>query len=65
MKSITKEQLAKYSDQYIAISENNSEILASGKTLKELLLKLEKMKLKGIFIRYVGPINAALSLLCR
>lgn len=65
MKTINLKTLAKYENQYIALPKDRKKILTSGKTIKELEEKLEKMKIKGIIIHYVPPLNVALSLICR
>lgn len=65
MKTITIEELAKYSDQYILLSEDNTKILAAAKTIKELNKKSDKLKIKGGVLHYIPPIDKALTLLCR
>ena len=44
MQKISIEELAKYSDQYIFISEDGAKILAADKDLKKLHKKIEKIK---------------------
>ncbi len=58
------EELAKYSDQFIALSEDRNKIFASAKTIKQLEQKLDKIKIAGIIIHYVHPIDKALTLVC-
>ena len=65
MKLISLEELAKYEDQYIALSQNRVQIVASGKTVNELEKKLKKMKVTSINIEYISPINASISPLCQ
>ncbi len=65
MKSINLEKIAQYADQYIALSKDKKEVLASAKTIKEMHTKLEKMNIKDIIIHYVPPLNVAISPLCR
>ena len=65
MKTISLKTLAKYEDQYIALSKDKAKILASGKTIKELDKKLDKMKAKEAIIDFIPPLNVSLSLLCQ
>ncbi len=62
---ISIEELAKYSDQFIALSEDKNKIFTSAKTIKQLERKLGEMKIAGIIIHYLHPIDKALTLLCR
>ena len=64
MKTLKLEELAKYADQYIALSEDKSKILASAKTIEALNKKLEKIKVKDTILHYVSPLDSSLSLLC-
>ena len=64
MKTIDLKTLSKYDNQYIAISKDKAKILAAGKTIKQLDKKLEKMKIEGVIIHYVPPMDVALSLIC-
>lgn len=61
MKTINLEEIAKYADQYIALSQDRTQILAGAKTIKELDKKLRKMKVKKTSIEYIPPLDVALS----
>ncbi|MGH7203267.1 MAG: DUF5678 domain-containing protein [Candidatus Levyibacteriota bacterium] len=61
---ISLEELAKCSDQYIITDKDRTKIFASGKTIKEVLKKVEKMQLKDTSLEYIPPIDKALTLLC-
>lgn len=63
-KTVSLEELALYSDQYIALTQDRVKIIASGKTIKELEGKLKKMNVKNVIIHYVSPIDAYLSPVC-
>lgn len=65
MKTIYLKTLTKYENQYIALSKDRTKILTSGKTIKELEKKLEKMKAKEAIIDFIPPFNVSLSLLCQ
>ena len=65
MKQVSIEELAKYADQYIALSMDNSKIFASAVTIKELNIKIRKMKIKDSVLHYVPPLGVALSLICQ
>lgn len=65
MKSIDLQKLAQYADQYVGLSEDRTEILASAKTIDELENLLEKGKITKAIIHYVPPLNVYLSPVCR
>ncbi|MEK7517964.1 MAG: DUF5678 domain-containing protein [Patescibacteria group bacterium] len=64
-KSIDINEFAKYEDQYVALSQDSTKIVASGKTIKDLHKKLEKIKAKDVIIDYIFPLNASLSPVCQ
>ena len=64
MKQISIQELAKYADKYILLSEDRTKIFASGKTIDQLEKKLEKAKITGGILHYVRPLDKALSLIC-
>ncbi len=64
-KTVSIEELAKYSDQYIILSSDRTRIFAGAKTIKELDKKTEKMKIKGGILHYVPPIDRVLTLPCQ
>lgn len=65
MKTINLKVLSKYEDMYVAWSKRTPKILASGKTIKELEKKLQKIKAKEAIIDFIPPLNVSLSLLCQ
>ena len=65
MKAVSLETLSQYENRYIALSKDRAKIIASGKTIKDLENKLEKMKIKKTVIEYVEPLNAYLSPVCQ
>lgn len=65
MKTISLKMFSKYENQYIALSEDKTKILSSGKTIKEVEERLEKMKIKEAIIDFIPPLDASLSLLCQ
>lgn len=65
MKKVDLKTLAKHTDKYIAVSEDNTRILAVGKTIKELERQLAKKKIKHAILDYIPPIDKALSPVCR
>lgn len=62
MKKVDIKILARYENQYVGISEDSSKIFASGKTIKTVENKLEKLEIKDAVIRYIPPVDKALSL---
>jgi hypothetical protein len=64
-KYININELAKYGDQYVALSQDSAKIVASGKTIKDLHKKLEKVKAKDVIIDYIAPIDVSLSPVCQ
>ncbi len=64
MKIADLKTLAKHENEYVALSPENSSILAAGKTIKELENKLEKLQAKNATIQYIGPLDKFLSPLC-
>ena len=67
MKTISLDEQAKYSNQYIALSQARTEVLASGKTIKEVEKELDSMKntpAGEIIIEYVEPIDMYISPIC-
>jgi len=65
MKSTNLQILAKYEDQYVALSDDNQKVLASAKTIKELHTELKKIKEKNITIDYIPPLNVSISPVCQ
>jgi hypothetical protein len=65
MKTVDIQTLAQYEDQYIALTLERTEILAAGKTIKEVEAKLAKRNVEDAVIQYIPPTNAYLSPLCR
>lgn len=65
MKNISIEQLAKHENSYIAVTEDNTKILAAAKSIKELESRLQDLQIKNAVIRYIGPLNKFLAPLCR
>lgn len=65
MKQADLQKLAEHANEYIAVTTKNTDIIASGKTIKELEKKLEKQKIKNIIIQYVPPVDKFLSPVCR
>lgn len=53
--------LAKYEDQYVALSQQRTNVLAAGKTVRELEKQLEKIQEKNVIIHYVTPLNVYIS----
>lgn len=64
MKNINLKELAKYSDQYIALSKDKDTVIASNKSLKLLQVELEKKQIEGIIIHYIPPVEVVLSPVC-
>jgi ribosomal protein L24 len=64
MKPVSLKLLAKYENQYIALSKDKSEVIVSGATIKELHKQLEKMKKEDVIIHFVPPIHVAVSPVC-
>ena len=62
MNNIKLEELAKYADSYVALSEDQSKILASAKTIEALNKKIEKLDVKETVLHYVPPLDSSLSL---
>lgn len=62
---IPLEELAKHSDKYIGVSEDDSKVLASSKTINGVMKKLEKLNNKNASIMYIPPVDKILTLLCR
>lgn len=65
MKDIDINMLAKYGNQYIALSEDATKIFAAGKTVKQLQEKLERQHVKNAVITFIPPTDKFLSPLCR
>ncbi len=63
MKQVSIEELAKYSDRYIGLTRDRTKIVASGKTIKILIKKLDKLGDKDAVITYIPPIDKALTLI--
>ncbi|MGI8420015.1 MAG: DUF5678 domain-containing protein [Candidatus Levyibacteriota bacterium] len=61
---IPLEELAKHSDKYIITNKEETKILASGKTIKTVMKKVEKMNEKDAVLTYIPPINKTLTLKC-
>ena len=64
MQKVSIEELAQFEDQYIALSEDRSKVLASGKTIKDLEANLKKLGIKEAVIEFVEPAKAFLSPVC-
>ncbi|MBA3723383.1 MAG: hypothetical protein H0W89_00620 [Candidatus Levybacteria bacterium] len=64
MKLISLQELAQYSDQYIAISQDNTKVFASNNNLETLQKELEKQHIEGLAIHYIPPIDTVLSPVC-
>lgn len=64
MKNIDIKILAKYENQYVALSEDATEVFAAGKTVKQLQEKLEKQHVKNAVITFIPPTDKFLSPLC-
>ncbi len=58
-KIVSVEELAKYSDRYILLSEDNTKIFAGARTIKELNNKTKHLKIKNAHLHYVPPIEVA------
>ncbi len=65
MNQVSIEELAKYADQYIALSKDHTKIFTAAKTIKDLNMKIREMKIKDSVLHYVRPLDGALSLLCQ
>lgn len=65
MRKLNVKTLAKYENQYIALSLDSAKILASGKTIKELEKKLQKLRLKEATLQYISPLDKFLSPVCQ
>lgn len=65
MKLIDFKEFAKYEDQYVALSKNNDNIFAAGKTIKEVENELKKLKIKDAVIQYIAPLNVSISPVCQ
>ncbi len=57
-------EIAKYSNQYVAIS-NKNEIIAADVSIKNLERKLKRMEVKDLTIRYITPIDKFISPVCQ
>jgi hypothetical protein len=62
MKTVALKELAKYANQYVALSEDRSKILASAKTIEALNKKIEKLDVKETILHYVPQLDSSLSL---
>lgn len=61
MNRINTKALLANQNKWIAISPNRSSILAADKSIKELEVKLNKMRIKDATISFVPPANKYLS----
>jgi hypothetical protein len=64
MKSLSLTELAKFSDQYVALSIDKTKILSSNKDLEKLQKDLEKQKIEDVIIHYIPPVDVVLSPVC-
>jgi hypoxanthine-guanine phosphoribosyltransferase len=65
MKQQDPQQLAKYSDKYIAFVDDILHVKAAGKTLTELHNKLKEQNITEATITYIPPVDKAFSPLCQ
>jgi hypothetical protein len=65
MKQQDPQQLAKYSDKYIAFVGDILHVKAAGKTLAELHNKLKEQNITQATITYIPPVDKAFSPLCQ
>lgn len=65
MKTVDIKTLANYENQYIALPEDNSKVLAAAKSIRELEQKLINLKISNAAIRYIGPLSKFLATLCQ
>jgi len=68
MKQISIEELAKYSNQYIALTKGRANILASGRSIQDVENKLKKLDIsqkENITIEFIEPTDMYISPLCR
>jgi hypothetical protein len=64
MKSLSLTELAKFSDQYVALSRDKTKILSSNKDLEKLQKHLEKQNIEDVIIHYIPPVDVVLSPVC-
>ena len=62
MKTISLKTFSKYENQYIALSKDKTKILSSGKTIREVGKRLEKMKIKEAIIDFIPPLDVSFSI---
>lgn len=60
-----KNILLPYEKKWVAISKDNSQVVASGNSIKEVEKKVKKLKEKDIEILYVTPFDQYLTPLCK
>lgn len=68
MKTISIEELAKYSNNYIALTLERTSIVASGKTIQDIENKLKELNLsqdENIVIEFVEPTDMYISPSCQ
>lgn len=61
MKKNDLEILKKYSDKYIAYAGKFLNILASGRTMRDVEIQLKKKKITDATITYIPPANKSFS----
>jgi hypothetical protein len=64
MKSLSLTELAKFSDQYVALSADKTKILGSNKDLEKLQNDLETQNIEDVIIHYIPPVDVVLSPVC-
>lgn len=64
MKNISVKEIIKNQGKYIALNKEESKILASDPSIKNLEKKLNKMRIKDTIIMFVPPVDKYLSPLC-
>jgi hypothetical protein len=65
MRQQNSQELAKYSDKYIAFVGDILHVKAAGKTLTELHDKLKEKNITKATITYIPPVDKAFSPLCQ